>query len=1231
MPGVDWHRVKEVLGAALDESPERRSALLDEACANDATLRAEVESLLRAHADAGTFIEQPALARRESLDDHDPYIGLVLGPYSIDRCIGRGGMGAVYLARRTDKEFERLVAIKMIRRGMDSDLVVRRFRHERQILASLDHPHIASLFDGGSTPEGLPYFVMEHVEGIPIDRYADEHCLSTAERVKLCLGVIDAVQHAHDRHIVHRDLKPSNVLVTADSHPKLLDFGIAKILDPAAEGDSTLTSLARPMTPDYASPEQVRGEPVTPATDVYALGLLLYELLTGHRPYRLTTRTPDEIQRVVCEQDPERPSAVVSQTASTILADGTTLVRTPAMVSRTRDGSPDLLRQRLHGALDDIVLKALRKDPAGRYSSVAELADDLRRYLADQPVSAGRDALRYRVTRLARRHRVALGSAALVIAAIAITALVVRTVMPQQLPASGASATASQAHAARPSVAVVGFRNLSQRPSDEWLSTAMAEMLTTELAGDGQVRVLPPERVAVAERDLGTSATAALTADAIERLRTTLATDYIVVGTFATSEQASPRSLRIDVRVHRASADPIAVAGVGDEAGLFTMIAAAGRELRTHLGLKSTTPEATNAARAAFPQSVDATRLYAEGMTRLRQLDAMGAREMLEKAAALEPANPLVQTALASAWTALGYDARAGETAQKALDASGGLNREDRLFVEGRVYEAQRKWPKAVDVYRTLWGFFSDNAEYGLRLAAAQTAAGQGKDSLVTLDTIRQLPAPQSADPRIDLAEAQAAVTLGDYKRELAAIQRAIQGAEQQGSRLLLGRAKLLEGRNVLNLGQPERALQALEVARKIYTDVGDKAALSIALNSLAAVLDDRGKIPEAVRMYRESFAISEAIGDRRGMSAALNNLGILLKDERRFGEALEAHERALAIRREIDDKNWIAVSLSNIGVVYFEQDRFGDATKYYKESLELCRTIGDRRGEIRALHNLAIIDNETGHLAAARAGYEESIAKRAAIGDVRGAVAARVQLGSVLLAQGEIEAARREQSEALTLARSAQMKSGEAFALYQLAQIDLTMGDLAAARTKHMEALAMRRELKETRTVLESEAALAELAFEEGRPADAERDAVKIIAAIGEAPAGYMRIWVELVAARARLALGNVEGAERALGTARQLAEKTQRIDTRRMLMMVEAEMDAARGRIDRARTRLGELRTSLSQAGMVLADLESRMLLLRLDRAQNKPSVRADARALEEDARARRAGLIVRRVQAL
>ena len=1048
-----WLRVKEVLGLALDLPPDRRPALLDTLCAGEPELRAEVESFLSAESAAGPFYEALALGPLGHGEDRDPHVGSQLGPYRIERLIGHGGMGAVYLARRTD-DFEHSVAIKMIRRGMDSELVVRRFRHERQILASLNHPHIARLFDGGTAPEGLPYFVMEYVAGTPIDRYADDHRLTTSERLRLCLPVLDAVQHAHDRHIVHRDLKPSNVLVI-DGHPKLLDFGIAKILDPDSAGDSTMTSLARPMTPDYASPEQILGQPITPATDVYALGLLLYELLTGHRPFRFTTETPDEKSRVVCEQEPERPSTAIGRTETTTLPDGTAETKTPLSVSATRDGSPDALRDRLSGALDAIVMKALRKTPAARYASVAALADDVRRVLDERPVSAGRDEFRYRTTRLFQRHRPALGVAALILAAIAITAVAAnRWTAASHSPTPAAAVQGATTLAPRPSVAVAGFTNLSGRVEDRWLSTAMAEMLTSELAGNGQVRVVPADLVTRAMRDLGADA-GSPAADVVERLRNSLATDYLVLGSFATNESGASRALRIDVRVLRRAEEPVAISGVGEEARLFSMMADAGRELRSRLGLQASTADATKGARAAFPESLEATRLYAEGLARLRLLEAVEAQALFARAAAREPGNPMVQSALASAWTALGYDGRAKEAAQKAFDASGALTREDRLNVEGRsvrsatrLVKGDRRVPHAV-------GFL-------LRQHRVRAAAGRGPDRGGPQRGCARHrrrpaahPAPQNADPRIDLAESEAYGALGDFSHQLAATQRAVEHAEHAGAKLLVARARLFEGRSYYNQGKPQQAEQALDAARQLFIDAGDRAGAASALNSLGSVLSDQQDITRARRMYEQSFATSEEIGDRRAMSSALNNLGILLKDQGELAEARRAHERSLAIRREIGDRSWTAVSLSNIGVVLFEEDRLREATAYYKESLAISREIGDKRGLVRALHNLAIVERETGQFAEARSGLEESLAARAAMGDKRGQVMGNVELGMVLLQQAEIGAARARQEDAIRLAGETRLKPGEAQARYQLGEIALAAGDLAESRRQHEQALA--------------------------------------------------------------------------------------------------------------------------------------------------------------------------------
>lgn len=352
--------------------------------------------------------------------------GCRIGPYRLSRELGRGGMGTVYLGVRDDDAFQKRVAIKILERGMDTDAIVRRFRNERQILAGLEHPCIAGLLDGGSTPEGLPYFAMEYIEGQAIVDYCESRQLDTTARVKLFQSVCAAVQYAHQNLIVHRDIKPANVLVTTDGTPKLLDFGIAKLLDPELWGQTLAPTAAglQLMTPEYASPEQVRGDAVTTATDVYSLGVLLYELLTGRLPYRLTSRAPADIVRAVCESVPMRPSTAVTQ-----LAGVDPNVESPPSDGRPDTSSPrsgrerprpdtDRLRRRLAGDLDNIVLKALSKEPSRRYASVDQFSEDLRRHLAGLPVIARKDTLGYRTAKFVRRNRAAVAAGAMTFAAL---------------------------------------------------------------------------------------------------------------------------------------------------------------------------------------------------------------------------------------------------------------------------------------------------------------------------------------------------------------------------------------------------------------------------------------------------------------------------------------------------------------------------------------------------------------------------------------------------------------------------------------------------------------------------------------------------------------------------------------------------------------------------------------------------------------------------------------------
>ncbi len=395
--------VQELFDAALELSLESRAAYLDEACRADPDLRRGVGDLLAVLDRAHTNELFPPLA--------DAPRGLLafgerIGPYRVLHELGAGGMGVVFLAERED--IQKRVALKLVREGgLASGDRVRRFLLERQVLARLEHPNIARLLDAGVTELRLPYFAMEYVSGTPIDRYCDERRLPIAERLSLFRTVCEAVHHAHQNLVVHRDLKPSNILVTADGQVKLLDFGIAKLL---AQHESSSEEAAHTgllmLTPEYASPEQVRGEPVTTASDIYSLGVVLYQLLTGHRPYRFDARTPAEIERVVCRESAPRPSDVVTRTVTGTQVAATHVPLTPEWVGVARNISPERLRRRLRGDLDTMVMKALSKEPGRRYVSAAQFADDLRRHLVGLPVLARKDTASYRAGKFLRRHLV---------------------------------------------------------------------------------------------------------------------------------------------------------------------------------------------------------------------------------------------------------------------------------------------------------------------------------------------------------------------------------------------------------------------------------------------------------------------------------------------------------------------------------------------------------------------------------------------------------------------------------------------------------------------------------------------------------------------------------------------------------------------------------------------------------------------------------------------------------
>ncbi|MGH9766506.1 MAG: protein kinase domain-containing protein [Blastocatellia bacterium] len=383
-----WRQAQQLFEAALEFDADGRAAFLAVACGEEETLRREVESLLAADDQADGFLdvtEQAAASLRANINVGEAaMIGRQFGPYRVTGLLASGGMGTVYLAERADAQYEKQVAIKfvrheLLRHGLDSEEIYHRFRYERQILARLDHPYIARLLDGGTTEDGLPYFLMEYVEGLPINVYCERNHLGATERLNLFLKVCEAVWHANKNQVIHRDLKPGNILVTADGAPKLLDFGVAKLLRPDATQTCETAPWLRPITLAYASPEQVCGGKITDAADVYSLGVVLYELLAGRRPYRLTGGAFEELTRAICEQEPEKPSVAA--------------------------GWIETQRRRLPRDLDYIVLMALRKEPEHRYASVEHMAEDIRGFLAGRPVRARKRTMSYRAVKFLKRQR----------------------------------------------------------------------------------------------------------------------------------------------------------------------------------------------------------------------------------------------------------------------------------------------------------------------------------------------------------------------------------------------------------------------------------------------------------------------------------------------------------------------------------------------------------------------------------------------------------------------------------------------------------------------------------------------------------------------------------------------------------------------------------------------------------------------------------------------------------
>jgi len=1119
-----------------------------------------------------------------------------IGPYKIVAEIGRGGMGVVF--RAVDANIGRQVAVKIIRFSDPSDpeereqLRARLFR-EARAAGILKHSGIVTIYHVGEE-QGVAFIAMEYVNGPTLEKLLLTDVPLAKERIRQILReAAAALDYAHGKGIVHRDIKPANIMLEENETVKICDFGIAK----GFSGLSSITQAGMVMgTPQYMAPEQIQGYAVDARADQYSLAVIAFQALTGRRPfeadsvqglfYRIMTEPPEAAHKL----NPTLPPAVADAFEKALAKEPGNRFATcgefVAELLKACDTRPDwspALRKGLAGSSSSPSRRAQPTVPAGAPEpppAPAPLGAEAAAAPLGQPAQKARAEKKRQRLRLALTAGVA---AILCISALAYHLLVTHKMRPEPIKV-------------RRSIAVLGFKNVVGRPDVAWLSTALSEMFASELGVGEGLRVISGESVARTKIDLSLPDTESFAQDTLVKIRKNLGSDVVVVGSYVDLGNESGGQMRLDLRVQDTVAGETlaTVSESGTEKELFALVSKAGATLRKELGVRPLSASDASAVQGSLPVNPEAVQFYSEGLTKLRLFDALAARGLLDKAVAAEPRYAPAYAALADAWSMLGYTVRAQEEAKKAFDLSAAFPREQRLLIEGRYRELSHEWEKAVEVYRTLFGLFPDNLEYGLRLAGTQTSASQVNEALKTLEVLRRLPSPARDDPRIDLEEDSAAESLGDHKRELAAAVRAANKAWAQGAKWLVAKALDDQAWALLGLGELNQAASVARQSKEIYEAAGDEFGASHALGDGATVLLTQGDVAGAVRVYQESLQIARKVGNKHGEAAWLHQLANCFYRQGKLAEAKNLYEQAAQVWREVGDQRYSAATTANIANVLQDEGDLAGASGMFRQSLALSQELGDKHEAGNAMNNL----------------------------------------GSVLVEQGYLAEAEKAYHDARRLYNETGDKSGVAYAVSGLGDVFMEAGDLAKARQQHTEALSLRRAMGEQAAAAESLTALAELSIEEGHPADAPGPLRQALDALRQQQLGDDELNAHLVLSRAVLSLGRRAEAEKEIDLATKLVLKSQSHAAHLAVSIMTARIHAASGRpadlADAART-LNIVLAEATKGGFAGYQFEARLSLGDMElQSGHAAAGRARLRALEKDARAKGCLLIARKAAA-
>jgi len=710
---------------------------------------------------------------------------------------------------------------------------------------------------------------------------------------------------------------------------------------------------------------------------------------------------------------------------------------------------------------------------------------------------------------------------------VAAAAVYVATRVSRPGELSSSSSTVSP----RPSVAVLSFTNLSGNPHEAWLATAFSDWLTTELTAGEQVRAIPAERIARMKMELSMPDVDSLGPESLIRIRKNLGTDYVVAGSYATLAGKPDGQIRLDLRLQDTQTGETigAISETGTEVHLLDLVSRAGQYLRGKLGVRAATREEAAEVAIALPTKGETARLYSEGLAKLRAFDALRARDLLQKAIAVEPNYALSHAALATAWGQLGYDENAKAEAKKAFDLSSNLSRAGRLLVEARYRETSRDWEKAGGIYRALFEFFPDNLEYGLALANAEYTATEWKDALDTIAVLRKLPAPLCDDPRIDLVEEDAARSLGDTKRSEAAVARAAEKAQAAGASLLLARARADQAWLFENLGRFSEVEGPVREAKQLYASANDRAGAARATVVGAIALGNKGDYLGAKKSYEEALALYREIGKRTGQAGENNNIGDILLYLGDLEGARRGYEASFSIYQEVGDQNGEALAENGLGDVYLALGNHQKAKEMYQSSIGICRRIGNPAREAGALSGLGRIHRLEADPEQALRDLTEARKKFEEIGDKTQVGRVDLYLSELFLDKGEREQAAMSARRAAEVYEANKTPVGEAAANLLLARTLLMSGRISEAREKVDQAAKVASETHNRELALSATVARARVRASAGDPKDV-REALGILKNLVGA-AGGSTFAEQLY--EARLAFGEIElrSADKSLG----------------------------------------------------------------------------------------------------